>query len=587
VQSNFKKGKRSKWPMPIKVRLTTRSRMDKMFTPCPDFMQRTLTPVGEARWSGTDRRAFCHPGTRTNLLRSLSSWAISPEHPRVCWISGGAGTGKSTITRTFCDILYREKSVLAGSFFISRQSGRRRNPREIVHTIAYDLAHFHSDYRARLLEILHGDPQIAGGLVKDQVSRLIVEPLTHVKGSLRPFVIVLDAFDECDKDEEGQEGGQLLPLLLDTVDNAEIPMKLLVTSRPEQSILAIIKDHVPAGKMRRVDLQAIPAAEVQADISLYLTEELKRISSRRRLTSWPPPAAVNELVRRTGVLFVYASTVIGFVGDPRYSAQARLSVVFKTSSASSQSTSLYLQLDGLYMQLMYTAVQKRGMTIVYDGTQHPQPRLVDTELCRRLRTVVGSIVLLRDPVSLNTLGDVLWDEDRDEIGITARMLSSVLLVTDDQPIHTLHPSFREFLLDSNRCSDEHFQVNQGERHLHIALGCLLVMNKHLHRNMCDVKDSSLLNSEIGDLHERIDRYVPAAVQYACKHWISHLAAATQRPVSQQGEKWIRQVKAQLSTFCSEHLLHWMEVTSLDNHFQSSLSGLNTAVRWCSVCQVHY
>jgi hypothetical protein len=550
-----------------------------------EFMQRVFAPVAEARWNGTEDRDTCYPGTRSDLLQTLTTWASAMDGPRVCWISGGAGTGKSTIATTVCEKLEKE-GLLACSYFISRQSDGRHDARGIVRTLAYDLAQIEPDFCQALLRLIRKDSRITNGLVKDQVARLIAEPLGHIERSSGHRVLVLDAFDECDKDKDGREGGPLLPLVLDAISQANTLVKLLITSRPETTISDMTSHYLSSGQLQKEDLQAIPASVVEKDIRLFLMEELKSISSKCHLVAWPSPSDLDKLIRLAGVLFIYASTVIKFVGDIRFSPLIRLSVVLNTTRVNAQSASLYSQLDDLYMQLLYTAVQKRGMTIVYDGAKHPQPRVVDIELCGRLRTVVGSIVLLRDPVPLNTLEDLLWDDDRDEIGITARMLSSVLLVTDGQPIHTLHPSFREFLLDNNRCSDERFQINQGERHLHLTLGCLLVMNKHLQRNMCDIMDSSLLNSEVEDLQERVDRYVPAAVQYACKYWISHLAAATQRPISQQGEKWIGPVKTQLSTFCSEHLLHWMEVTSLVNHFPSSLSGFNTAMRWCSVCWVH-
>jgi hypothetical protein len=436
--------------------------------------------------------------------------------PRVCWISGGAGTGKSTIATTVCETLEKE-GLLACSYFISRQSDGRHDARGIVRTLAYDLAQTDSDFFAVLLNLLREDSRITNGLVVDQLKNLIAKPLGHMKHSIGPRVLVLDAFDECDKDKDGREGGQLLSLLMSIIYNADNLIKLLITSRPEQTMEDMMSEDVDAGRIQKEDLQSIPAAQVQADIRRYLTKELERISSKRGLAAWPSPSDLNELVRRAGILFLYVSTVIKFVGASRYSPPARLSVVLNTSGSSTQSQSFYKQLDSLCTQLLYTVVQNEGMLIIYDGSKQPGSQLVDSELCRRLQIVVGSIILLRDTVSASTLGDLLPGEDRDEIQITTRMLSSVLYVAEGQPIRTLHPSFSEFMLDNKRCSDPRFQINQGERHLHLALGCLLVMNTHLRHDICSFADPSLLNTDIGDLQERIDTHIPPALQYACKY----------------------------------------------------------------------
>src|ERR1700761_4620756 len=64
---------------------------------------------------------FCTPGTRVNVLAEIEAWATSlnsldPDIASGYWISGMAGTGKSTIALSICQNL-EAKGVLAGSFF--------------------------------------------------------------------------------------------------------------------------------------------------------------------------------------------------------------------------------------------------------------------------------------------------------------------------------------------------------------------------------------------------------------------------------------------------------------------------------------
>jgi hypothetical protein len=360
---------------------------------------------------------------------------------------------------------------------------------------------------------------------------------------------------------------------------SNVPINLIITSRPEQTIVNMLITEERPGRVHREDLQAIKPADVQADIRRYLTAEMRRIGGA---TDWFKPFEMEELISRTGGLFVYASTVIKFVGEVRYSPRSRLDIVLGTAKGKSNTVNPYEMLDNLYMQLLYTAVQKDKEPIVYSGTLLSQDSpLVDAELCRRLRIVIGSIVLLQDPATPDALAGLLFGENKEESVMTTQALTAVLLVEEGAPIRTLHPSFREFLLDNGRCSDLRFQINQGERHLHLALGCLTVMNEHLHRDICQIGDPSLLNSEIGDLQDRIGK-IPSEVIYAGKHWMAHLARAAYQDLTEEGKRWMREIEVALSKFCDAHLLHWIEAASLFDYSHSAFVGYNDAVKWCMV-----
>jgi pantothenate kinase-related protein Tda10 len=47
----------------------------------------------------------CHPATRVALLRQIQDWAQQPQSKSIFWLNGAAGTGKSTISRTFAEWL--------------------------------------------------------------------------------------------------------------------------------------------------------------------------------------------------------------------------------------------------------------------------------------------------------------------------------------------------------------------------------------------------------------------------------------------------------------------------------------------------
>src|ERR1700742_5220821 len=114
----------------------------------------------------------CMEGTRTRLLNDLDDWSKDPSAPRIFWLDGMAGTGKSAIARSFCRAL-RGRGSLGGSFFCSRGTASRENARRIVPTLAWFLGRRDSKYRASLLRILSDSPDIADETVDLQVERLL------------------------------------------------------------------------------------------------------------------------------------------------------------------------------------------------------------------------------------------------------------------------------------------------------------------------------------------------------------------------------------------------------------------------------
>jgi hypothetical protein len=98
-----------------------------------------IEPIDSARHNSRHAPLGCLEGTRTSALALLHDWArsCSPAFG-IFWLSGMAGTGKTTIAKTFCDQLALE-GTLGSSFFISRQDKARQDLRNILRTLAYDL----------------------------------------------------------------------------------------------------------------------------------------------------------------------------------------------------------------------------------------------------------------------------------------------------------------------------------------------------------------------------------------------------------------------------------------------------------------
>jgi len=165
------------------------------------------------------------------------------------------------------------------------------------------------------------------------------------------------------------------------------------------------------------------------------------------------------------------------------------------------------------------------------------------ELLERFRHVVGSIVLLSDPLTASSLAKLLH-KDPWEVEVTLDSLGSVLDISESQGcgIRSLHPSFCDFLLDQKRCLDLEFWINEQKTHGDLFLSCLKLMSKCLRRDMCILRLPGALTSELQN--SVVESSLPLDIQYACRYFVNHL----------QNSKTGLRDNDNVHTFLREHFL---------------------------------
>jgi hypothetical protein len=121
-----------------------------------------------------EHNARCHPDTRVDLLEQIQAWASDPNGECIFWLNGGAGTGKSTISRTVAS-RFREQGVLGASFFFKRGESDRGNATLFFTTIASQLA----ESGIQLVrEALNSNLAPASKALREQFEKLILQPLS-------------------------------------------------------------------------------------------------------------------------------------------------------------------------------------------------------------------------------------------------------------------------------------------------------------------------------------------------------------------------------------------------------------------------
>jgi hypothetical protein len=529
-----------------------------------------LKPVSSARWSSRDSPAGCLKDTREDVLGTMLSWLAEPSSSSssmsIFWLAGLAGTGKSTIIKTFCQRISNDDHFLLASFFASRSSAERRDPYRILHTFAHHLAITSGHIRPHVLSAVRSPQDVMQEPMQKQIKQLLADPIRNAQLCGRTIVLAIDALDECQK-TAGVEGGPLIRFLAQLLRDQ--PVKLLVTSRQEDSLTRMFGSlsHVP------LRLHEIESATVEADVRRILDagfEDIRRERAHDLQTDpWPTQSDLKILVNLTGPFFIYAVTVLKSVGAPRFLPEERLSQVLRRGSAiCSDGSKLFSKIDILYLDILKAATQDEAGD-------------ADIELCRRVGGLLRTIVLLEEPVSISTLAHLMdLTENVPRIDSDVRALSSVLMITRtprskrfSETVSTFHPSFRDFLVDPQRCSAERFLVIPAEHHHELLASCLRILNNWLRYDICGIRNPGRVNAEIQNLTEHLAEKLPEAVRYACLFWPVHLVA---------GGPLAEPVALVLLEFCVHHLLHWLEVLSLLDALSSAGKYFSRIAAWCQV-----
>jgi WD40 repeat protein len=532
-----------------------------------------LHPIHSARWDEAGVNP-CMESTREQLLSDIMAWAEAPAAPVVFWLNGLAGTGKSTIARTICEH-FAKTGLLGASFFLSRQVAERRHAPNVVRSIAYQLARKQCGFADALSAALQDSPDLASS---EGLQRLVTEVLFNPASVIAAdgrLLLVIDALDECTEDSSGRAGGELLPLLLRGLLQLSGRIKLLITSRAEPEIVRMFNVASLGSQQTVMQLHDLDAAGVRSDIRTYLATSFARIAIARPdlgLLNWPTNEDINALVDLSDVLFVFAATVVRFVGAPRHSPRARLDILL--ARRESKSAMPYHSLDQLYIQVLKTSVRS-------DQQEDSE------ELCERLRNVVGVIVTAQQPLSV-AVHTILLNVDQAEVQLTVESLSALVLGTSNEPVRIFHPSFPDFIVNPRRCNDPLFRVSLEEHHLRLACGCLATLNQHLRYNIANLDDPDLPNSYVEDLEDLLLRGIckrgdhagpslPQALFYAARHWTTHVVSSS--IIHSQ------QLLDALSRFCDEHLFHWLELLSLIGGLAyGTQSDLLSVIGWSQVDQ---
>jgi len=496
-----------------------------------------------------EHEPLCLPETRVDLLQQIMTWSEDPNGACIFWLNGIAGTGKSTISRTVARACADQKR-LGACFFFSRGRGDLGHATKFFASLAVQLANTVPALKPYVCRALAENLSISQHGLAEQWEHLIFQPLSNLKGvRSQSFILVIDALDEC----EGEDDTRLILRLLAEVNTLNtVRLQVFMTSRPETPIRFGFHA-IPDTAHQDFVLHNISPSIIQHDISIFLHHKLENIRRENGFSEgWPGESRNGLLCQRASGLFIYASTACRFIRDPLWDPDESLSLILQDDYVGQSPTR---ELDE-----MYTKILTHSIIL---GDRHKR----DSEkLSGEFRQLIGAIVILFDALPASMLARLL-EMPIGTVGVRLRCLHSVMDVPDNpkSPIRLLHPSFRNFLLDHQRCLDPQFWIDEKMAHMDLLMNCLKLMSKHLQRDMCNLRLPGAVASNVEN--SVVEKCIPLDVQYACRYWVYHLQRGSIELDNKELEnkeldnKELRD-NGQVHIFLKHHFLHWLEALSL-------------------------
>lgn len=507
-----------------------------------------LDGLAYASGAGLNTTKKCLEGTRSEILAEIVDWINDPRPnaPRVFWLFGQAGTGKSAIAHTIA-AQFKDRGRLGSCFCFARDRQADHRHEKVFTTIARDLAGRDLRFRAALATVIANDHSLKTTPdVTQQWKGLILDPISTVSDfALGNTVIIIDALDESG-DESNRE--HILRALA-SPEAAELlrNMRILVTSRPLPDIESTLSglQHV---KYRPMD--TIPLESTERDIRFYVSQKLQ--GPNDDFTD----ADFELIAKRSDGLFEWARLACEFI--KRHKAGATSKERFEDLVSLTPGAGIAL-LDEMYRVILGDIMDDTPRALV------------------RFHSVMRQVLWTIEPLSMRSLSLMRRGfpdkTERYGVEIILRSMASLFSgITDlSIPVRPLHSSFYDFLIDKAR--SERFHVDPSDVHSNLAFASLHVMQDGLRFNMCQLQTSYTRNSEVAGLNERIKANITDHLSYSCRYWNGHVVET----------KFSARLATGVEAFLNhERVLYWLEALSLLNALNSAPSALSAILNWIDV-----
>ncbi|KAG6807851.1 hypothetical protein H0H92_006215, partial [Tricholoma furcatifolium] len=450
----------------------------------------------------TEGKFPCAEGTRVGVLQSITQWIwdVRPGQTskNFFWLSGNPGCGKSSITASVTKECKAE-DVLWAQFFINRNNSDTTNPNVYFPTIAQQLSRRSEDVEREIHDQLKANRALLDGVSSEQAARLFIDAV-RVASRLdlsKPVVVVIDGFDEMDR-RHMRSTAQIFAQLFGALPDCP-NVKVFISSRTDNDIQTPFAAAILGNPhVRNLHLNTNHPSSIH-DVTLYLRKQLALIVLNHDLdwNHWPGEAGFDALAAQASGLFIWAATAVKFFQQQIDDwGQERLPLLLADLNGKGM-----IDIDALYGFIIFSTY----------ANQLKNER--DAEwACETFRRLVGAIVVLCEPLPLDSLHAILDLRETPsspavDVVHLVRRLRTVLIAEGNsihgQTVPVLHKSFYEFIVSGR--AESRFRVDLKKSHFELGMRCLHALSK--------------TKTAISTWK------MPRVYRYSCRFWSQHLLQA--------------------------------------------------------------
>lgn len=486
-----------------------------------DDLGKVLDPTNSSH-TELSKRPRCWEETRREYLVPAMEFIFSEDPTRnILWLSGAAGSGKTTISVTLSDAC--EEYCRSIQVFFERG---KSDPSYVIRTIANKLACLHNSVAKYILRAFEQNRNITNSTLDKQFEKLLLEPLRScARDIVDPIVVFLDALDECGTIEQRRE---LLHLLKTHFTMLPPKFRFVITSRPINDIVQNLSsdDHI-------LHMELDHKSDVaRSDVAAYVKREMRDALGKESVKVQALDEKLQALAHTADGLFVWASTAVRMVINSDNCRQVFEKLVDDPRS---------IDVDGID-SLYTTVLEESGISWHYTASRE------------QFTSILGTVLLAKEAMTSGVI-EAFLGLDADAADRTLSRLKAVLSYENGQPVRLHHASFADYLLSIERSGSHPWHIDESEQKQAVTERCFEVMGK-LSFNICCMESSFTRNKDVSDLSRRVANHVPAHLEYSCIFWSAHLMESN-KP---------KRLLEKLRRFGNEHLLYWFEVLSLTGQF---------------------
>jgi hypothetical protein len=498
------------------------------------FIEQTLgnrvVPQAKYDSEGQKKREY-HEETRRGVLYEIGLWTLNHSDTKNCWwITGKPGVGKSTIGAKVAETFEDEKSLYA-QYFVTRNIAATTDPDNILPTMAHQLAEKSPLAALVIQDKLETTPLSDVKKLSDcQAQALLLEPLRAIAQYSPKVVVVIDGVDEL---------ANTAPLVLSKVTSVlcnimlALPanVKILIFSRPEQTIIAKIPRHI-----KRLDLVTEGSKN---DVVRLVRAKLGQLAEVHEWNDWPREDQVRLLCQHAAGHLGLAMTALRWIASElEWEGSARRDEVIEEVGQLGMG-----ELDELY-------------SFIFHRILPPQDPARKRYL-NGLKTVLGCLVVLQEPLDIGTISILLSFDNFDVLHCMRRISSLIVDGTEsltERTVPKVHKSVVDYIVSSSRPHPD-LHIDPTEQHHSLTTACFKTIQNKLTFNVGRITtshNSYQLDKKISSIS------LSQGITYSCR-WLGH-------HLENGGER--ATLVPDVKVFMETRFLQWLEVMSLQRLLDS-------------------